>query len=259
MKEFKEEWAQRLLDVLHRNEYDKSFGELCKICNSTDRDASLALYQCTECFRATPMCKTCMVSCHACNPFHRIEKWTGSHLEKLFLKDLGLVVYLGHSGKRCSGATSTVTTTVVHTNGIQDCLISYCECETLDVHTKAKPLQLLNYGLYPGTFKRTKTAFSVVVLKQFHHLAMQGKLTAHDFCTSLRRLTNYAFKDDSSDRYREFLMAHRQFSFLRQLKWAHRRADEELKEGSLAIECPACPQPLMNMDPNWRECSAVVM
>ena len=66
-------------------------------------------------------------------------------------------------------------------------------------------------------------------------------------------------KDDSSDRYREFLMAHRQFSFLRQLRWAHQRADEDLKEGSLAIECPACPQPLMNMDPNWREGSAVVM
>lgn len=203
IKEFKDEWAQRLLEVLYVNEFDVRFAQLCEQCGSTDETDGVALYRCTECFHTTPMCKECIVSIHCANPFHRIEKWTGTHLEKVFLSDLGLVICLGHSGEPCTKRSDAVLTTIVHTNGIQDSLISYCDCDHLDEEKKSRPLQLLKYGLYSATFKRTQTAFTTAVLKQFHNLAMQGKLTAHDFCASLRRLTNYAFKDDSSDRYRE--------------------------------------------------------
>ena len=259
IKEFKDEWAQQLLDESYCNEFDVNFGQPCTYCSSKDETNDLAYYRCTECFLGAPMCKYCMVSSHCFSPFHRIERWTGTHLEKEFLNNIGLIIYLGHSGQPCSKASFIVETTIVHTSRIQMASISYCGCEGQDKATKPRPQQLIRSGLYLASFKRTSSAFSVAVLKQFYHLCTQGKLTAHDFIASLRRLTNYGFLDDSKDCYREFMMAYRQFCFLRSLRWSHRRADKILPEGSLAIECPACPQPKMNMDPIWKNCNKDLM
>lgn len=52
------------------------------------------------------------------------------------------------------------------------------------------------------------------------------------------------------DRYHEFLAAHRTFSFVTAAK-RHGRDIRNLVYGSLAVLCPACPQPEMNMDPQW--------
>ena len=254
-KEFKEDWVQLLLEESYLNEHDTQFGKKCTHCCGMNENNSLAFYRCTEYFASTPMCQKCIVSMHCSNPLHRIEKWTGSHVEKESLKNIGFIFYLGHSNQPCRNSSSIVTTPIVHTNGIQDVALSYCGCDSLPEERQPRPLQLLGAGLYPATFKHTSTAFSVAILKQFHHISTQGELMAHDFVASLRWLTNYGFPDDSKNRYREFMMAYRQHSFFRNLHWSHKHADEDLPEGSLVMDCPACPQPNMNMTPNWRRCA----
>ena len=34
--------------------------------------------------------------------------------------------------------------------------------------------------------------------------------------------------------------------------WGHKKPDQ-VEEGSLALFCPACPQPGINLEDNWRE------
>ena len=35
--------------------------------------------------------------------------------------------------------------------------------------------------------------------------------------------------------------------------WAHKEPEAHEIEGSLALFCPACPQPGINLEKNWRE------
>ncbi|KAH9829608.1 uncharacterized protein C8Q71DRAFT_863183 [Rhodofomes roseus] len=116
-----------------------------------------------------------------------------------------------------------------------------------------RPLQLWGAGLWPASFSRPQTAFTVHVLGFFSHLTFQAKTTAHDFYGTLRRITSNAFFEDVKDRYREFMTAHRQFNYVHTLKRFAFDVKKKLEAGCLALRCPACPHPDVNMDPNWRE------
>jgi hypothetical protein len=35
--------------------------------------------------------------------------------------------------------------------------------------------------------------------------------------------------------------------------WAHKKPEPDGLEGSLALFCPACPQPGINLEENWKE------
>ena len=88
---------------------------------------------------------------------------------------------------------------------------------------------------------------------------MQYKISPHDFFWALHCSTMYGFSEDSKDRYREFMLVERQFNFLQDLRWNHMGADEVLPVGSLVLNCPACLQPNVNMDPLWMLCVAALM
>jgi len=47
--------------------------------------------------------------------------------------------------------------------------------------------------LFPATMTQPTTAFTFQVLKQFHLLHLEGKLSAYDFIGALRRLSDTAF------------------------------------------------------------------
>ena len=53
------------------------------------------------------------------------------------------------------------------------------------------------------------------------------------------------------DRYREFLSSYRTYSHITSIK-RHGKEIRDLAYASLAVLCPACPQPDENMDPGWR-------
>ncbi|GJE98479.1 hypothetical protein PsYK624_147110 [Phanerochaete sordida] len=68
----------------------------------------------------------------------------------------------------------------------------------------------------------------------------------------MRRKTDNVAPHEVTNRYREFMTATRTFSHITDLK-RHGRKLRDLVYASLAVLCPACPQPDMNMEPGWRE------
>ncbi|KAI0081939.1 hypothetical protein K474DRAFT_1694643 [Panus rudis PR-1116 ss-1] len=231
--------------------------------DSPPTSTAIALYRCLYCINPPILCKECMVESHRWNPFHYIQFWNGDCFERTTLWDLGFVLPLGHRGQDCPNSilnadgrpSSTSKLTVVHTTGIQDIEVLYCNCPSSasNLDPEERPTQLWKANLWPATYQCTQTAFSVHSLRFFEQLTLQAKTSAHDYFGVLRRLTNNAFFRDVHDRYREFMTGSRQFSFLHSLKRAGVRVVEKLAPGRLAVPCPTCPQPGINMDPGWED------
>jgi hypothetical protein len=54
-------------------------------------------WRCKECFLAQPLCRSCMRHTHMKQPFHRIERWAGTHFESADLWQVGVYIRLGHT------------------------------------------------------------------------------------------------------------------------------------------------------------------
>ncbi|KAG8725949.1 hypothetical protein FRC10_007607, partial [Ceratobasidium sp. 414] len=92
------------------------------------------------------------------------------------------------------------------------------------------------------------SGFTFRVLRQFHLLATEAKLSAQRFYNVLVYTTSSLFPGSVPDRYREFMRATREWQFLQVLKRAGSQEtlfDKE-RAGDLALRCPACPIPGLN-------------
>ncbi len=129
-------------------------------------------------------------------------------------------------------------------------------------------LQLFGMELFSATIAKPSTAFTFRLLDQFHIEAMECKTSASNFFSKLRRLTNEAFPSSVpvcqtlhsgwpnqlidlhlQDRYRELMRVSRQWRNLQALKrsgFGH-DVDTSHQPGDLAIFCPTCPQPGINV------------
>lgn len=104
------------------------------------------------------------------------------------LRDLGLVVYLGHQGKPCPFPGRVVDNfTVVHTNGIHTVKVQLCACHGKHLETK---FQLLRCSWLPASTGDPRTAFTFVVLNSYHLLSLQGKISREDYYLSISRHTD---------------------------------------------------------------------
>ena len=65
-----------------------------KCANCSERQCR---WRCKECFLAQPLCRTCMRHTHMKQPFHRIERWTGTHFQSADLWQVGVYLRLGHT------------------------------------------------------------------------------------------------------------------------------------------------------------------
>ena len=54
-------------------------------------------WRCKECFLAQPLCRSCMRHTHMNQPFHRIERWTGTYFQSANLWQVGVYIRLGHT------------------------------------------------------------------------------------------------------------------------------------------------------------------
>ena len=143
--------------------------------------------------------------------------------------------------------------TVVDTSGIHEIRTRFCRCGSLSsnpLHT-----QLIKMGLYPSSTDRTRTVFTFRVLHHFDLTNLEGKTSAWQYYTTLRRLTSNVFPDTAVDRYRELMRALRQWRDLTTRRRAGLPLDTtvQLRPGSLALFCPACPQPGVNLPENWKD------
>ncbi|KIM71111.1 hypothetical protein PILCRDRAFT_17369 [Piloderma croceum F 1598] len=195
-----------------------------------------AAYKCDDCF----------------GPTH----WNGNFWQSVPLIDLGLRVQLGHNSGPCAAPrTFEMPLTVYHTNGAHLVNVSYCECnEPAGGYLFAN--QLLRSLWFPASLTHPRTAFTFAVLKQFHHLTLQGKTTAYDFYNSLVHATDNTGLKLPPKRYNKFMMVMRWWRHIKMLKRAGHGHDPAgvvaTEQGSLAVECPACPHDGHNLPANWK-------
>jgi hypothetical protein len=85
----------RYLDILLEAEAPQE-GRACSQCQVGDGS-----WRCLDCAFRPTFCIGCCRTSHHAMPFHRVERWTGSHFASAWLTEVGLCLYLGHNGQRC--------------------------------------------------------------------------------------------------------------------------------------------------------------
>ncbi|KAF8069293.1 hypothetical protein FPV67DRAFT_1415377 [Lyophyllum atratum] len=209
--------------------------------------------RCMDCFGADLICPSCCCKRHRRAPFHRVERWTGTHFVKTSLKDLGLKVQLNHSSMQCPNPEPChVQFRVLHTNGIHDVALQYCGCRPLPRH-----IQLLRRGLFPASQLTVKTCASFQLLRQLHLLGLTTKASTYDFYRTLEKLTDNTGLCVPKSRYRPLQRMCLQWRHLVMLKRGGRGHDPSgaagTEEGELAVPCLTCPHPGKNLPEGWEK------
>ncbi|KAI0682315.1 hypothetical protein BC835DRAFT_1311595, partial [Cytidiella melzeri] len=190
------------------------------------------------------------------HPYHRIESWDGSYFRPVTLRDLGLVIQLGHEpGSRCPAPfPAHCDFIVIHTDGFHPVSMQYCQCSRVDM-SGSRAQQLLQRRLYPATLMEVSTCCTFAVLRLFHVLTLQSKVTAFDYYTTLEKLTDNTTLGHRYDRMKSFLRIVREWRHLKKLKRSGRGHDPTgvrgTQSGDLTVKCPACPMPQYNLPDNW--------
>ena len=186
------------------------------------------------------------------------------------LADAGLVVQLRHDGHACPDPkVYQRPLTVIDVSGIHKVNYSLCSCISRESDLI---VQLMRAHWFPATALRPRTVVTLRTLHLFHALTIQGKVNAYDFYNGLVRITDGVglskLEVSSSFRqqmrvyltifqwaYNEFSRAVRIFRHIRMAKRAGRMYDptgiQGTTRGGLALACPACPIPGVNLPSGW--------
>ncbi|KAF9522751.1 hypothetical protein CPB83DRAFT_871878 [Crepidotus variabilis] len=147
-------------------------------------------------------------------------RWTGSTFKKSSLADIGLEIHLNHA-------------------------------------TIPRDIQLLHRGLYPASHSSTRTCATFDLLQVLHMFMLTSKLSIYDSYRALERLTDNVGNKFSRKKYRPLLRMTLQRRHLKMLKRGGRGHQlsgvDGTKEGELAIQCPTCPRPGINLPHDWRD------
>lgn len=141
---------------------------------------------------------------------------------------------------------------VVHSNGLHNIAMVSCLCRGDD----ALPLDLFASQLIPASLKRIRTLFTAQVLDMFRLSNLELKASAYQFYQMLCRLTRPMAPADVTNLYREFRRMSRLWRWMKKLKWAGYSSNKTVNDvgpGDLAIYCPACPQPGINIPDDWKD------
>ncbi|KAJ6523687.1 hypothetical protein DFH09DRAFT_1250900 [Mycena vulgaris] len=224
----------------------------CALCDcSVGGVEEPRFFRCASCGEFL-QCKSCCVKHHQLSPLHLVEEWKVHHWEKTTLSALGLVYQVGHGGMRCLRPAPIVRNMVViDTTGVHSVKFRYCGCARADHANNLR--QLLRNAWYPASITDPATCATFRVLDLFRMLNVVGNVNAHDFITSLERLTAAAVSsgmDKMPDRYKQFIRMARQYAFL-QRNDAGGLAATAL--GELMVMCWACPHDGRNLPQDWRD------
>ncbi|KAJ7216212.1 hypothetical protein C8J57DRAFT_1440543 [Mycena rebaudengoi] len=229
--------------------------ENCSGCGTVEEVA----YRCCdqECHGWYLYCDSCMVQVHQALPLHWIEKWDGDHFKRMSLRSLGLVVQLGHAARaaRCvRWEHGNTNFTVIHTNGIHRVVVDFCNCGELAGVEHWR--QMMRVKWWPATPVDPQTCATDACLRQFQTLNCLSKISGYDYYQGLVLLTDNTGLDPPADRRKPFMQMVRQWCNIKLLKHGGRRHAESdiegTKPGELALICPACPQPGINLPTDWK-------
>ncbi|KAJ7795052.1 hypothetical protein B0H14DRAFT_2392095 [Mycena olivaceomarginata] len=132
-------------------------------------------FRCAQqtCFGLWLYCQKCVVARHAFLPTHWIQEWNGTFFERRSLKDLNLVVQLGHPpGTDCNNPEkATKTFVIIDVTGVQYVALNFCNC---DSRVKRRQ-QLMRACLWPATARDPQTCATFAVVRLFQILNCLGK------------------------------------------------------------------------------------
>ncbi|KAH8979996.1 hypothetical protein EDB86DRAFT_2835619 [Lactarius hatsudake] len=142
--------------------------------------------------------------------------------------------------------------TMVNQTGVFEMEVLFCVCPNAGTNDE----QLLQAGIFPSTFRHIETAFTFSVLDDFLANNLECKTTAQQYYSKLQSITNQMFPDNVPNLYKQLLRASCQWRDLKnriQSGLGHQPDGDSTIDGSMAIFCPACPQPGINLPKNWKE------
>ncbi|KAJ8489442.1 hypothetical protein ONZ45_g13579 [Pleurotus djamor] len=200
-------------------------------------------------FHSISECAKCILSRHAYLPCHRIEKWSGTHFVSVSLAELGLVVNLGHGTTGpCSAPGNLRQICLVDLSGHHTLIVQFCACKGL-----SEQVQLLRMHWFPASLHEPRTAFTLDTLNTFHLLTLQSKISAYDFCKFLEHKTDNVLQVKSYyDQFRYCIRIYRHLQLLlRGGVGQNPLGITSVTPGDLAVDCPACPHPDINLPDGW--------
>ena len=234
MKEFMDSYAQDAQDRLVDLEKPPTADQACAWCDarlplpSTAAPSQTCRWRCLDCLGRAHFCGACVSKYHRLNPFHRLLRWNPGlgYWEKRAMADHGHVLCYGHGKQMCPERTSPPRELViVHAGGVTQIKVAFCECkraalrrallnrlspagldgasgsdsdvdqELAAKYDREEALQLIDMGLYPGSWQQPRTAFTQDVLRSANLLTLQGGISTQDFYTYLKRTTNNVAPD----------------------------------------------------------------
>lgn len=138
--------------------------------------------------------------------------------------------------------------TIVDSSGIHHISVLYCSCSG----APSPDQQLLAAALFPASFTLVSTVFTFHVLDDFRRDNLECKTTPYQFYQKLRRVTNSSFPQSVPNRYQELRRVSREWRQLKKRKWHGIPYDATVRgPGEMALFCAACPQPGVNLKPEW--------
>jgi hypothetical protein len=191
-----------------------------------------ASWRCKDCLSWPTYCKDCCRAQHIILPFHRIQRWTGEYFAPGWMRQVGVIINLGHGGKPCPSGIGMYEQDADmdcderededsehgqnYFNNFEDkpstlpgrrdengntmlVIVDKSGIHHMPVHwcqclgCPQRDLQLLSIGLFPCSFKRIKTVFTFQVLDDFLLNNLECKTAANHYSSKLARETNPAF------------------------------------------------------------------
>ena len=182
--------------------------EECRSCSE-----QFSHWRCRDCLGNQALCRRCCRERHRDLPCHRIEFWTGTHYERDWLCNLGVVVHLGHHSRPCPvrdpvqlseepqpftenweiyGSPSGLADkpldcnllTVADNNGVHRVWFRPCSCRE-----GGEEYDFLELGLYPASYTRVETVFTFDLLQNCHVDNLECKTSVYHLWSKLTQLT----------------------------------------------------------------------
>ncbi|KAG1722960.1 uncharacterized protein EDB91DRAFT_1255823 [Suillus paluster] len=136
------------------------------------------------------------------------------------------------------------TMVIIDKSGVHRLEVRCCDCPD----AMSPDIQMFRHGFYPASFNKPKTVFTFRVLDDFLLDNLECGTSAMNYYSKLRRMTSSMFPHLVPDQYRELMRVARQWRQLKSMKWhGFRHSSDNPNARDLALFCPACPQPGINI------------
>ncbi|KAI0309363.1 hypothetical protein OF83DRAFT_1179718 [Amylostereum chailletii] len=127
--------------------------------------------------------------------------------------------------------------------------VHFCQCDG----AASADLQLLALGLYPASVKTPKTAFTFSVLDDASDETLNSNVTIGGFYNRLKVKTSRVSPSTVLACHVELGHVNRQYQHITLLKrFGAWNTTKSLQPGQLSLFCVACPQPGVNLKPDWK-------